>query len=211
MTEISFRLIRNKNSHLDIDKLEECDFLDLSNSNIETIDNLELFTHLKEINLSHNRITRIENLSLFHNLDFLDISSNSIDVTGLLQSYESIPRSLTTINLSGNPCILDEMALCDFADRFPDINIIVDVLNELEAAEEDKEQIDNYSHLVDANHGEDADYDEIAEVSDEPLTSDSVLKYIVDRKCKLQALGARFNLTSAVEVRNLMSLNTLTH
>eukprot|EP01034_Spumella_vulgaris_P023348 gene23348-29561_t len=83
--------------------------------------------------------------------------------------------------------------------EFPEINIIIDILNELEAAEEDKEQIDSYSNLVDANHGEDADYNEIADISKEPLTSDSVLKYIVDRKCKLQALGARFNLTSAVE------------
>jgi hypothetical protein len=206
MSEISFRLIRNKNAHLDIDKLEECYSIDLSNSNIETIDNLELFTHLKELNLSHNRISRIENLSLFYNLDLLDISSNSIDVTGLIDSYDSIPKTLTTINLSGNPCVLDESALCSFMDRFPEINIIVDVLNELEAAEEDKEQIDSYSNLVDANHGKDSDFNEIAEISAEPLTSDSVLKYIVDRKCKLQALAAGFNLSSTVEVSNCFIL-----
>jgi Leucine-rich repeat (LRR) protein len=200
MSEISFRLIRNKNSHLDIDKLEECDKIDLSNCNIEIIDNLELFTHLKELNLSHNCISRIENLALFYNLDLLDISSNSIDAIGLLESFDAIPKTLTTINLSGNPCASDEGALCSFMDRFPEINIIVDVLNELEAAEEDKEQIDSYSNLVDANHGKDSDFNEIAEISTE-VTSDSVLKYIVDRKCKLQALAAGFNLGSTVQVR----------
>lgn len=194
MVEITFKLIRSKNPTLDVDNLDSCHAIDLSGSDIDEIDNLELFAHLQEINLSHNNISKIENLVFFRKLEFLDVSSNLIDVDGLLQSYKYIPPSLTTINLSGNPCIEDENALGDFQDTFPNLNIIIDVINDTGSVKADDIR----------NNDNKDNYDSIAEIAPGPLTSDSVLKYIVERKCKLQALTDDFSLESTVEVELLM-------
>lgn len=205
MTEITLRLIRSCNPQLDIDNLEECSILTLNDCNIETIENLELFSHLTELKLCGNSITAVENLTLFSKLQYLDVSRNKITSQGLLRSVYGIPPKLNTINLSGNPCVSDEDALTAFQEKFPNLFIVIEDI--VESAVDESEQAD-----VGVEDGGDDEEpvdvsDAIAEIPAD-MASDAVLSYIVNRKCKLQAIGS-FNLDSTVAVSILFDILVL--
>lgn len=189
MVEISFALIRQNNPNANFDKIEEIESIRIGNSNIESIDNLELFSHVKELFLPHNRISIIKNLFFFNNLSFLDLSFNLISSESLLQSLDQLPKVLSTINLTGNPCSTDVDALSKLQDTFPSLGIIIDTVDNAEEASID----DRIANPLGAELLP-------TETLSRPLNADIVLKSIVERKCKLQSMAA-FNLDSTVSVR----------
>jgi hypothetical protein len=207
MGTINFGLIRLKNPDVgSVDNIEDIDSLNLSGCEIRDIDNLELFHHIHELNLSNNQIERIEELLLFINLQILDVSDNCIDATGLRSSISQLPKSLVSINLSGNPCAKDLDALGELQDVFPDLVI---------AIEEDRVVVDNDRDGDEKDGCNDDDDDDDDENDDghsrqpqtnsrhspmEPLDSDDILKMIVDRKCKLQQIQTSFDLQLTVTV-----------
>lgn len=196
MATISFSLICKKNPAItDVDDIQSITKLDLDNSNVATIDNLELFSHIREINLSHNNIKSLRNLEYLSALEVLDLSYNDITSTDLSQSLRYLPRKLSTIILSGNPCTQDEVALSQLQDMFPELGIAID-----EADEQDQIEIDGETEETFRT----ADSDSEANIDQEtvfsgPVNADEVLKFIVDRKCKLQSLQS-FNLDNVVKV-----------
>lgn len=191
MPEITLRLIRSKNPQLNVDNLEDCPILTLDNCGIEEIENLELFTHLTELRLSGNNIAVVENLGLFSKLQYLDVSQNKITSQSLLRS--SVPTSLNTLNLSGNPCVCDEDALSAFQDKYPKLFIVVEDVIE-ESVDEGEQTLDEEDTAVTPIDVSDA----IAAIP-EDMNSDAVLSYIVNRKLKLQSIDS-FNLEASVAV-----------
>ncbi|CAM9875888.1 unnamed protein product, partial [Scytosiphon promiscuus] len=92
---------------------------------IESISNLDIFTHLRELYLQHNRIQVIEELETLVNLEFLALGSNSIrrlenlrhlrklqvldlsnNMIGDIDTQE-LPPALVIMNLADNPCCGD--------------------------------------------------------------------------------------------------------
>lgn len=213
MTKISFALVRSKNPDVAVtDNIEEIEAIDLSNSNIEELENLEVFSHVKELNLSNNLLRTFGEINLFSNLQILDLSNNKIDAQELKKSIKLLPRSLLSINLSGNPCADDDETLGSLQDALPDMVIAIEaqseeqyqaervatshgrrreLLAEDNFKEEDEEQDDE--------DGENQDENIIQSNYTGPLNSDEVLKMIVERKCKLQSFS-QFNLDAAVSV-----------
>jgi hypothetical protein len=205
MTEITFQLIRKCNPDVSFDDILNVTNIKLNNCSIECIDNLELFEHIKELHLSRNLITQIDNLKVFHCLELLDVSFNMIDSKGMVASFEHIPHSLDVINLTGNPCVNDESVLIKLQDKFPHLGIVID---ELDVA--DTEANDNTDD--DETEDDRFDFDDTPSDIKEgesprsslPLSSEDVLRSIVDRKSKLQSYE-RFNLDNTVTVRALRS------
>jgi len=197
MTEITFQLIRKCNPDVSFDDIVDVTNIKLNNCSIECIDNLELFEHIKELHLSRNLITQIDNLKVFHRLELLDVSFNRIDSKGLVASFDHIPHSLDVINLTGNPCVHDESVLIKLQDKFPHLGIVID---ELDVA--DTEANDNTDEATEDDR---FDFDDTpSDIKDPrislPLSSEDVLRSIVDRKSKLQSYE-RFNLDNTVTVR----------
>lgn len=194
-TAITFALIRKKNADLNFDNIEDITSICLDNCNLASVNNLELFSHIHELHLHHNKISLIENISYFKKLKYLDLSFNSIHAEGLLQSLANIPRGLGSINLTGNPCAVDDGALSVLQDTFPDLGIIIDTVDEIIGSKEDNnfnEEIEKKTLLAldDIDHSR-------------PLNADNVLKAIVDRKCKLQSIS-----TCNIDATILVSCNT---
>lgn len=198
MTSISFSLICRKNPSItDADDIDIISRLDLDNSNIQEVDNLELFTHIKELNLQRNKIKNLSNLKLLSELRLLDVSFNEISSESLLSSMRFLPKGLTTIVLTGNPCASDEEALGKLQDNFPELGIAIE---EVSSAEEDEsEAIEKESADEDESNEETHTEDEELVALRGPVNADEVLKYIVDRKCKLQSIQ-NFNIDSVVKV-----------
>ncbi|CAM9689585.1 unnamed protein product [Ectocarpus sp. 4 AP-2014] len=98
---------------------------------IASIQNLDIFTHLRELYLQHNRIHVIEELDTLRNLEFLALCSNRIrrlenlrhlrklqvlDLSAnVIEDFDTqeLPPALVILNLSSNPCCLDP----DFRQR----------------------------------------------------------------------------------------------
>ena len=180
-TAITFALIRKKNADLNFDNIEDITLICLDNCNLASVNNLELFSHIQELHLHHNKISLIENISYFKSLKYLDLSFNTISEEGLLQSLANIPKGLGSINLTGNPCAVDDGALSVLQDTFPDLGIIIDTVDEITGSKAENnfdEEIETKPSLVldDIDHSR-------------PLNADNVLKAIVDRKCKLQSIS----------------------
>ncbi|CAM9102332.1 unnamed protein product [Hapterophycus canaliculatus] len=92
---------------------------------IASINNLDIFTHLRELYLQQNRIHVIEELDTLSNLEFLALGSNNIrrlenlrhlhklQVLDLSNNViedidtQELPRALVIFNLVGNPCCSD--------------------------------------------------------------------------------------------------------
>lgn len=205
MTEITFQLIRKCNADVSFDDIVGITSIKLNNCSIECIDNLELFEHIKELHLSRNLITQIDNLEMFHRLELLDVSFNRIDSKGLVASFEHIPHSLDVINLTGNPCVHDESVLIKLQDKFPHLGIVIDELD-VDATEANNDNSDDDDEAEDDRF----DFDDTPRGRKEgessrsslPLSSEDVLRSIVDRKSKLQSYE-RFNLDNTVTVRAL--------
>jgi hypothetical protein len=164
--------------------------LELSNCQIDMIDDLDLFYHITELNLSQNKIHKIENLEIFHNLKLLDLSFNRIDSLGLKSSIGAIPKNLQIIVLTGNPCATDEEALALLQDKYPKLAI---------AIEEGDEELPNRNENEekDLNKEDEEEAEEKVPIS---IDTEEVLKYIVDRKCKMQNIRTTFDLDSTVKV-----------
>lgn len=203
---ISFGLICRKNPSItDVDDIQSIARLELDHSNISTIDNLELFNHIKEIDLSHNKIKSLKNLEFLTELQVLDLSFNDITSQDLLASFKYIPKHVQTLVLTGNPCAQDEDALGKLQDRFPDLGIAIELVQE-EEKEGDEDNFEGEVEDNEENGNNDDDDDETEEKISTavaplgPVNADEILKYIVDRKCKLQSMQS-FNLENAVKVR----------
>ncbi|CAM9524038.1 unnamed protein product [Ectocarpus fasciculatus] len=98
---------------------------------IARIQNLDIFTHLRELYLQHNRIHVIEELDTLQNLEFLALGSNRIRRLENLRHLrklqvldlsanaiedidtQELPPALVILNLTSNPCCLDP----DFRQR----------------------------------------------------------------------------------------------
>lgn len=186
MVEISFSLIRKQNPDMNLDNLEEVKSVNLNDCMIDRINNLELFSHIQQLHINQNNLSRIENISFMTNLNHIDISYNLIEAEGLMSSLKEIPPSLRSIDLTGNPCAINEDCLGKLLDAYPELNIIIDIIpvqdiekNTVEIAQKDSEEVSNSLH--------------------ENLKADELLKSIVDRKCRLQSY-ATFNVDSVVQV-----------
>ncbi|KAL1129215.1 hypothetical protein AAG570_013744 [Ranatra chinensis] len=103
--------------------------LSLANNLIEKIENLDSLINLKILNLSFNKITKMENLHNLVNLVQLGLSRNSITVIEGLDELKQLEifsaaqnqiegddcimylrkfRKIHCLNLTGNPCTLEE-------------------------------------------------------------------------------------------------------
>lgn len=199
MTSISFSLICRKNPSItDADDIESIDRLELDNSNIHEIDNLELFSHIKELNLQRNKIKSISNVKFLSELQLLDLSFNEITSESLLSSMKFLPKGLATIVLTGNPCSSDEEALSQLQDYFPDLGIAIEEVSNADEAVSEAELAGSEAEQdVDAEETPAEDQEAVSMKG--PVNADEILKYIVDRKCKLQSIQ-NFNLDSVVKV-----------
>lgn len=207
MGKINFALIRSKNPDVaNTESIEEIESLNLSNCEITAIENLELFHHIKELNLSNNRITKLEELTLMTNLQILDVSNNCIDSEGLKLSFGQIPKSLLSINLTGNPCVSHLDVLGELQDQFIDLVIAIE---EEEEGEDENEQC-HYDLEEGDLGGKDSEksMDRGNILDDGPLNADDILKMIVDRKCQLQNLQPTFNLQNTIQVKLFESILT---
>ena len=125
MVEISLRLVRRAHGNLTADQLESLEIIQLVRQGITDIDNLEVFSQIKELHLGGNRIKAVENVSFLHKLEFLDLSNNLIDEAGLRQCLGHLPPSLLTLVLSGNPCCNNLCLLGELNDLMPNLGIVV--------------------------------------------------------------------------------------
>ncbi|OQR94281.1 hypothetical protein ACHHYP_01534 [Achlya hypogyna] len=114
--------------------------------NIGKIENLDVFTHIRELYLQHNAISAIENLDFHTNLEFLALAHNCITKVrgGLFHSspasdlkfldlannqiaelsLDELPPSLRVLRLAGNPWAearADYAALC--FDHLPHLEV----------------------------------------------------------------------------------------
>jgi hypothetical protein len=228
MPIISVALVRKCHPQVDVDSLHLLEVIRLVNQGITEIDNLEVFSNAKALFLNQNKISKIENLEFLMNLEHLDLSSNNIDSQSLKQSYGSIPKSLTSINLSNNPCALDEECLQEFQDKFPDLGIIIgveepetndDVSATSKVAVPDARPISSEKKMeITANEdneeddgdedGDDEDDDDDVPTLGENMTLDSeiILQQLVERKCRMQQLTAELNIDSIIEVKFVSTL-----
>lgn len=215
MTEITFSLVRSQNPEISTAAdIEEIDCIRLINCGIKEIDNLELFHHINELYLSNNQITSLENLSILFKLKILDVSYNNITSEGLRKSIARLPKSLISINLTGNPCVNDEEGLMALQDAIPEVIIAIDIENE-EVEESsnnkragklfDEKENESPSQRETENNENEENGDEEdsgVEKSSTPrfLSNEEVLKSIVERKCLIQNTTSSFKLDAAVQV-----------
>lgn len=192
MVNLTFGLIRQNNPGLNFDDVDEIVSIRLENLQIETIDNLELFSEVLELHLSRNKIQIIDNMLHLKKLLFLDLSFNKIDSSGLRKSLKSIPLSVETLILTGNECANDDDVLTELNELFPHMGIVIDSIEETDG-ENEGEKSEN-----------EEDYDDsLADPlipTGQPLNADAVLKAIVERKCRLQTVQSSFSLEASKQV-----------
>lgn len=209
MTEISFSLIRSQNPEITTaSDIEDIDSIRLINCNIEEIDNLELFHHINELNLSRNRIQRLTNLSILFKLKILDVSYNNITSQDLKQSIKSLPKTLISINLTGNPCVDDEEALMELQDALPEVIIAIEVDSDDENPSSEREGKLSHENKKTNEENEEEDEEEESINSKEKdkilvLNNEEVLKSIVERKCLIQNTTNSFKLEATIQVITL--------
>ena len=87
------------NSPVGLNNLMNLRELDLSNNEIERIENLGALKQLRVLKLNANRIKKLENISVLKSLEVLDLSQNLIeDIPALI----SLNKLLSSLNLSYN-------------------------------------------------------------------------------------------------------------
>jgi Leucine-rich repeat (LRR) protein len=156
----------------------------LSNKNVDEIDNLDLFDNITELCLQQNKIQRIENISHLMKLHSLDLSHNLIDEEGL--HTERLPPNLKTLKLTGNPCLASNSAMGKLKQDYPHLLVVSESKQSIAPlATSDNRTIPNPATAVSSTEN---DY----------LDSESVLRLVVDRKCKLQAL-VNVNMDSTIQ------------
>lgn len=139
MASISVSLVRKVHGFT-AEELETLDILELNNQGLNELDNLEVFSQIRELHLSGNAISVIENLEFLSSLEFLDLSFNQIGSEGLRTGFGCLPQSLQTLNLTGNPCAEDEALLMELQDRMPRLGIIVGMEQEPTALSPEKKR-----------------------------------------------------------------------
>ncbi|EQC25107.1 hypothetical protein SDRG_17002 [Saprolegnia diclina VS20] len=105
--EVEHLLTRNvlRLDWLGIGKIENLDAfthvreLYLQHNAIQVLENLELHTNLDFLALSHNRISTVANIACLAKLKFLDLSFNALTALDL----DELPRGLRVLRLAGNP------------------------------------------------------------------------------------------------------------
>jgi hypothetical protein len=161
MTSISITLIRKTHDDFSIDNVESLSVIRLDNQGINCIDNLEVFSHIRELYLSNNEIEMIENIDFLDNLEFLDLSNNRITSQNLITSIALLPQNLKTLNLANNPCSSDESALLILQDKCPSLNIVVgvytggEIIENIDNLELNKSNLscEEDSSLIESNDG----------------------------------------------------------
>jgi hypothetical protein len=226
MTSISITLIRRTHDDFSIDNVESLSVIRLDNQGINCIDNLEIFSHIRELYLSNNEIEKIENIDFLNNLEFLDLSNNRITSQNLITSIALLPQ---TLNIANNPCSSDESALIILQDKYSNLNIIVgvytggEIIENTDNLELNKSNLsrEEDSSLVESNDGKFHEFpmsltysitsifiylylifsveDNEGDDDDHPLNADEVLKALVERKCRLQSIET-FNSKDTIEV-----------
>eukprot|EP00904_Undaria_pinnatifida_P002087 jgi/Undpi1/1187/HiC_scaffold_10.g04649.m1 len=111
--------------HAMADGILRTEILRLDWQRIASIQNLDIFTSVRELYLQHNRIEKIEELDTLRSLEFLALGSNRIrrvenlrhlnklQVLDLSNNMvkdvdtQELPRNLTILNLANNPCCQD--------------------------------------------------------------------------------------------------------
>lgn len=201
------------------DEIGALEILNFNNQGIEEIDNLEVFSQIKELHLSGNAIKVIENLEYLSSLEFLDLSNNMINSHGLKNCFGRLPKSLQTVNLSGNACSLDESLLMELQDMMPNLGIVVGLEQDDGVASSQTLETSSIKAAADfgTNEGEeddghrdsdDEDEDDDDSENDEdaqmiaagPLNADDVLEALVSRKCKLQNASSDFSLEDTLKI-----------
>jgi hypothetical protein len=188
MTAISVTLIRGTHAEFSVDDFEALKIIRLNDQGIDCIDNLEVFSQIEELYLRNNKIQRIENVDFLSRLIILDLTDNQISSDSLISSIGLLPQNLLTLNLTGNPCALDDVAVAALQKRLPAVCIIVDESSNEDEDDEDEDTDDNRG-----DNEENVD-------DDLPLNADEVLQSLVERKCRLQSV-ATLNITNTAEVR----------
>eukprot|EP00903_Cladosiphon_okamuranus_P008287 g7975.t2 len=125
---------------------------------IPSIQNLDVFTHLRELYLQHNRIEVIEELDTLRSLEFLALGSNRIrrlenlrhlskvlDLSdNMIEDVDTqeLPRALAILNMAGNPCGREPTFRHRITCALPDLKVLdgerVEVLPLLAGVEECK-------------------------------------------------------------------------
>ena len=194
--EISLGLVRRTHlrngMQLSADELASLDIIQLNSMNIATIDNLEVFDQIRELHLSRNVISRIENLIYLNKLEYLDLSHNRIDDEGLVCCIGSLPSSLLTLNLDGNPCCRNAALLEQLNDSLPNLGIIVGVEEEQTEESKGNGDDDDDDDEDDDDEAEEEGPDEYDNILSDPnlvLNAETILKQIVERKMKFENLG----------------------
>lgn len=218
MTDISVRLVRRAHGNLSVEQLDALEIIQLQRQNIVEIDNLEVFSEIKELHLGGNKIKRIENLSFLHKLEFLDLSFNRIDAEGLRCCLGQLPKGLLTIVLTGNPCCQNMELLGELNDIMPNLGIVLGLDEdgeagaagvyeekggdrEDEAEEEDDKDDDEEEEVPEASTTR--EYDDLVLKDGEVLNSEEILKAIVARKCDQQNLDIpTFNMDETLSALN---------
>ena len=205
MTVISVTLIRGTHSDFTLDDIEALKVLRLNNHEIDSIDNLEVFSHIEELYLANNTIERIENVDFLDRLNLLDLSDNHISSESLKSSIGLLPRNIKTLILTGNPCATDKVALDILQRSCMGLNLVINrsisALGDVDEAsdESDKDPDKEQTNRADLSEADDK-FDEIDD-SDFPLNADEVLQSLVERKCRLQSMET-FNVTKITEVHS---------
>jgi len=117
--------------------------LDLSNNDIEKIENLHTLKRLKVLNLSSNKITKIEGISSLKNLEILNLSNNliedipaiimkNINLTELYLANNNISKKESINNLKSlNKLVILDLVCNPITDNQDYPNFILHVLKKL--------------------------------------------------------------------------------
>jgi hypothetical protein len=197
MTDVTFSLIRKHNPEIsNAEDIGEVDVIRLLNCNIVEIENLELFHHVSELYLNQNKIETLKGLSIFYQLKVVDVSYNKISSDALLESVPFLPKSLLSINLTGNPCVEDEMVLGTLQDALPEVIIAIEI------DEQEDLQVNSTEEGKDEKSEGQSDPEVGIDLPVKPsfLDTEEVLKSIVERKCKMQNTSSTFDLEREVKV-----------
>lgn len=104
----------NGEEYITKNALANINILDLSNSNISSLEGIEIFTNLYDINLSNNNIDDITPLTKISTLTTINLSNNNIKDVSAFKNMKT--KSLYLLNLSNNK-INDVSALNDIINK----------------------------------------------------------------------------------------------
>jgi hypothetical protein len=175
----------------------------LPNKSLEHIDNLDLFDNITELNLRRNKIKIVENVSHLMKLHSMDLSDNLIDAKGL--RAEPLPPNLRSVDLSGNPCAASSSVIEKLQEDYPNVHIVTKARQSypsITAASNDSAATNPATSAASLHSSSSSSSSSLSPSSSSLslslsssqnkeggyLDSEEVLREVVDRKCRLQAL-----------------------